>query len=460
MDNNSNNQELRYEKIRSLFNNETNNFSFNRELFNLDYILSTHKIKSTDDNKKDLRLDMLLDSLLSSSKHNVTKIHGIFQLLYLSNIYNYGKWDLYDTEELLRCIGSGYVYVVDRTRHYPFSLENLSEIENSVKLDKIEKLIKMHKSGQIDDLNEMEDLLKMKYIMEMKDSNEMKNSIRIEDLVKLEDSLRLEKDNSYEIIVLWDSRAQDEEEPFIINSVGEFIENIRKEGAKKNDSFDDESEYKRFYRGHGDLNFQPQPSVFRGSFLENEKKLYQELLIRKTANFYNCNTVLDHLSLMQHYGLPTRLLDLTTNPLIALYFACDSSIKKNGEILIFKERTEKIKYDDSDAVKIASCMALLKETEKEDFLMSGGTDSAKLLSVIKREVGHFEDIIQEKDLSNIFFVKVNYGDNIRVESQSGVFAISANHHTFVSRMKEKRESKKRYIIPQNLKDSIRRELNG
>ena len=165
MDNNSNNQELRYEKIRSLFNNETNNFSFNRELFNLDYILSTHKIKSTDDNKKDLRLDMLLDSLLSSSKHNVTKIHGIFQLLYLSNIYNYGKWDLYDTEELLRCIGSGYVYVVDRTRHYPFSLENLSEIENSVKLDKIEKLIKMHKSGQIDDLNEMEDLLKMKYIM-------------------------------------------------------------------------------------------------------------------------------------------------------------------------------------------------------------------------------------------------------------------------------------------------------
>lgn len=196
MDNNSNNQELRYEKIRSLFNNETNNFSYSRDSFYLDDILSTYSLKKSDNKRRDIILDPLLDSLLASKKHNVTKIHGVFQLLYLSDIYDYGRWDLYKTDEILSSLDSGYVYVVDRTRHYPFSLENLSEIENSVKLDKIEKLIKMHKSGRIDDLNEMEDLLKMKYIMEMKDSNEMKNSIKIEDLVKVEGSFRVDDDAS------------------------------------------------------------------------------------------------------------------------------------------------------------------------------------------------------------------------------------------------------------------------
>lgn len=109
---------------------------------------------------------------------------------------------------------------------------------------------------------------------------------------------------------------EDKSTPIVVTSVAEFIENVVK--VNKADGTE------TFYRGHADKDWVLLPSIFRTpNGVEKEHLLFRDMVAHEPQSFLECHSALDYLVQMQHYGLPTRLLDVTTNPLVALYFACE-----------------------------------------------------------------------------------------------------------------------------------------
>jgi len=109
------------------------------------------------------------------------------------------------------------------------------------------------------------------------------------------------------------------------------------------------------YRGVSNEKYPLKASIYREDrdLHKSEYDIYKEVLHAFPEEFLNDSKVVDKLVKMQHYAIPTRLIDVTYNPLVALFFAAggfnasvNAGNRDDGKVIFFACNPKSIIFSD------------------------------------------------------------------------------------------------------------------
>jgi len=244
------------------------------------------------------------------------------------------------------------------------------------------------------------------------------------------------------------------------------------------------------YRGQRDASWPIVAGIFRPKFkglLEDEKRAVRKMISVQPHEFASDETMFDKLVRMQHFGLPTRLLDVSRNALVGLFFATDSgpagSEPSDGMVTAFAIPPQLEKHYDSDAVSCIANLANLTYEDKDEVYQSiecrirlmeslrGDLSNAenikkfnkngvveRLLQSIRTEKPFFQPIMNPVDLFVPYYVHPKMS-NRRILAQFGAFIIYGfdppKDRFFPYQIEETQ-----FVVPQGEKSRIREALGN
>ena len=274
-----------------------------------------------------------------------------------------------------------------------------------------------------------------------------------------------------------------------IASVAELLEVCRRlteDNALRTEEPDQGQAPVLYFRGHALADWQLRPSVTRSPSYDEpdvrgkEGEILTDLMSRRPEEFGGMTSALSQWVLAQHHRLKTRLLDITRNPLVALFFVCvDAEVRqKEGALHLFVVPHDLVKPFNSDSISVVANLAKLPPLE-QDMLLGKPLNSArpvrdefsmysKALTRLYHHIGsekpYFKERIDPRDLYRIFVAEPERSVE-RLRAQSGAFLISAFHERF-----EPEEIRSaipdlplyehyKILVPADCKETILRELS-